>query len=75
MVSSKETRKYFGSFKFKSTLITAISRVRNGYLFKGRGWGHGVGMCQDGAKQMALKGKNYRKILRHYYPGASIEDQ
>jgi len=42
--------------------------------FVGYGWGHGVGMCQEGAKHMALNGKNYKKILRQYYPGTSIGD-
>jgi len=33
-----------------------------------------VGMCQEGAKEMAKRGMSYKKILRHYYPGASITD-
>jgi stage II sporulation protein D len=40
---------------------------------RGRGWGHGVGMCQFGAMQLSLEGHDYRKILRHYYPGAKLE--
>ena len=40
--------------------------------FKGRGWGHGVGMCQWGAFAMAKKRYNYKQILNHYYPGAKI---
>lgn len=42
------------------------------WLLKGRGWGHGVGLCQIGAAHMALKGFNYREILSFYYPGATI---
>ena len=38
----------------------------------GRGWGHGVGLCQIGAAVMASKGYTYRQILEHYYPGTSI---
>ena len=48
--------------------------MKGGYEFKGRGWGHGVGMCQEGAKYMAYRGRPYKKILRHYYPGAAITD-
>lgn len=45
-------------------------RVRDGTLeMKGRGMGHGVGMCQYGARQMALQKRNYREILQHYYRG------
>lgn len=39
----------------------------------GRGWGHGVGLCQIGAAVMAAEGYDYIQILNHYYPGASIE--
>ena len=73
-VAVKDLRKSFGNFEFRSTYISRINPAKNGYEFEGRGWGHGVGMCQEGAKTMAIKGRLYRKILRHYYPGASIED-
>jgi len=39
---------------------------------KGRGAGHGVGMCQVGALRMAREGMDYNSILRHYYPGTVI---
>ena len=73
-VQVTELRKYLGNYEFRSTFITRISPVKGGYEFAGRGWGHGVGMCQEGAKYMALKGRPYKKILHHYYPGASITD-
>ena len=41
-------------------------------VFAGKGWGHGVGLCQVGAYGMALRGANYRQILQHYYPGITI---
>jgi stage II sporulation protein D len=43
-----------------------------GWLFTGRGWGHGVGMCQVGAFGMAQRGHDYREILNHYYSGIEI---
>ena len=43
-----------------------------GWLFVGRGWGHGVGMCQVGAYGMAQRGHSYREILLHYYRGAEL---
>jgi len=73
-VQVTELRKYLGNYEFRSTFITRISPVKGGYEFAGRGWGHGVGMCQEGAKYMALKGRPYKKILRHYYPGVAITD-
>lgn len=39
---------------------------------RGRGWGHGVGLCQIGAAVMASRGYTYRQILQHYYPGSCI---
>lgn len=38
-------------------------------VLHGRGWGHGVGLCQIGAAVMASEGYSYRRILEHYYPG------
>ena len=40
--------------------------------FAGKGYGHGVGLCQWGAREMAAQGKSYRQILDHYFPGAEI---
>jgi len=40
--------------------------------FTGGGFGHGAGMCQVGAMGMAKKGKGFKTILKHYYPGASL---
>lgn len=42
------------------------------FLIKGKGWGHGVGLCQIGAAAMALKGFKAEEILEHYYPGATL---
>ncbi|MGZ4886312.1 MAG: SpoIID/LytB domain-containing protein [Candidatus Aminicenantales bacterium] len=44
-----------------------------GYTFSGRGWGHGVGLCQVGAYGMAVAGANYKDILKKYYHGIKIE--
>ncbi len=41
-------------------------------VFFGRGAGHGVGMCQTGAEEMAIEGKDYRQILEFYYPGTQL---
>jgi stage II sporulation protein D len=43
-------------------------------ILKGRGYGHGVGLCQEGAMVMALKGFNYREIIGFYYYGVLISD-
>ena len=43
-----------------------------GWVFRGGGWGHGVGMCQTGAIGRAEAGQSYRDILRHYFNGAEV---
>ena len=43
------------------------------YTFTSKGRGHGVGLSQYGANQMALTGSNYREILAHYYKGAKLQ--
>jgi stage II sporulation protein D len=57
-------------------MLFTVSRVDGAdgadFLFLGRGWGHGVGMCQNGAFGMALSGETYDQILRHYYSGIDI---
>jgi SpoIID/LytB domain protein len=54
---------------------SAFEVERNGsdFVLRGKGWGHGVGLCQIGAAVMASRGKSYREILRHYYPGTQRE--
>ena len=71
-VDISNLRKHIGTFDLKSTLITRIEKLKNGFKFYGRGWGHGVGLCQDGAKAMADNGYDYKKILQFYYPGSKI---
>lgn len=46
-----------------------VSRI----VLDGRGWGHGVGLCQIGAAVMASEGYGYRDILGHYYKGADVQ--
>ena len=43
------------------------------FVLHGKGWGHGVGLCQIGAAVMADQGFDYKQILMHYYPGAQLK--
>jgi stage II sporulation protein D len=52
--------------------VTEERKIPTDYVFSGSGWGHGVGLCQWGARGAALKGYNYRQILSHYYPGVDL---
>jgi stage II sporulation protein D len=59
-----------------SLAVIEIQRDGSGAIeavvFAGKGWGHGVGLCQVGAYGMALRGSTYREILTHYYRGAAL---
>lgn len=59
----------------ESHLKTSAFEVRmegDEVTLEGRGWGHGVGLCQIGAAVMASKGYTYREILQHYYPNTEL---
>ena len=72
-LSSNEFRSLFGFSEMRSTNFI-IRETEDGYLqFLGTGNGHGVGLCQWGARYRALRGETYRDILLHYYPGTKLE--
>ena len=50
-----------------------VEKTDKGFRLKGKGWGHGVGLCQIGAAVMGQKGYKYDEILLHYYRGAEIK--
>ncbi|BDU68736.1 hypothetical protein GETHOR_08370 [Geothrix oryzae] len=52
--------------------LTVGQGAQRHWIFYGRGWGHGVGMCQTGAYGMALEGASFQQILTHYYPGTEL---
>jgi stage II sporulation protein D len=53
--------------------LTVGQGTRRRWIFYGRGWGHGLGMCQTGAYGMALEGASFQQILQHYYPGMTLQ--
>lgn len=71
--ANEDFRRAVSARDIKSTLWDEVA-CRGGKLYlKGRGWGHGAGMCQMGARGMGRAGKNFDEILTHYYPGAKVE--
>jgi len=65
-----DTHLYSSCFYIEREL-DAEGKVRR-FVFRGAGWGHGVGLCQVGATTMAAQGYDYRQILAHYYPGSQL---
>jgi stage II sporulation protein D len=70
-VRGNDFRRMLGYDTFKSTLF-AVALDGEWARFSGRGYGHGVGMCQWGAKGMAEQGYSARQILEHFYPGTAL---
>ena len=56
----------------RSCKLTNISIGTTKVHFEGHGYGHGIGMCQDGAHGMAKQNYTYKQILKHYYPGSTL---
>ncbi|HEX8949854.1 MAG TPA: SpoIID/LytB domain-containing protein [Dissulfurispiraceae bacterium] len=73
VIPGKDFRKNLGWDKLPSTMITNLTRSGNLYIFEGKGYGHGVGMCQWSALEMAKEGKTYKEILSTFYPGTTLE--
>ena len=71
-MSGEDLRKAVGYDKLKSTMFT-VEIINGSFVFNGKGYGHGVGLSQWGAKGMAEKGYTYTEILEHFYPGTRIE--
>ncbi len=71
-ISGEQFRKAVGYGVIKSTRFT-IKNSKNEISFSGSGNGHGVGLCQWGAKQRALDGFGSSEILSYYYPGTELK--
>ncbi len=63
-----------GPLAIRSTWFT-VKRAGARFVFEGRGFGHGVGLCQTGALARARAGESARDILAVYYPGAAIQSE
>ena len=71
-VSAPSFRIQIGANKLKSTLIDSVKAEGDDIIFEGRGFGHGVGLSQWGAYQMAEEGRTAQQILEKYFPGVGI---
>lgn len=71
-----ELRAILGADVLRSTMFTVRMPVESPLIeFVGRGYGHGVGMSQWGARGQGLLGRTYAEILRYYYSGVAIESR
>ena len=72
-VSAPELRLALGSTEMRSTWVDTPVVTGNEVKFSGRGYGHGVGLCQWGAKGWAEKGRSAEEITKAFFPGVEIE--
>ena len=70
--SVQKLRKLFGFSNLKSS-IDRIEIQDNSVVISGRGYGHGVGLCQWGTLSLVQSGRNFIEILKHYYPKAKLQ--
>lgn len=70
-ISANEFRLAMGSTELKSASFE-LQLAEGKIVLKGKGFGHGVGMCQWGSRSMGLKGADSKAILSHYYPKARL---
>lgn len=61
------------SMKLLPSAFITIEKKEEQFVIQGGGFGHGIGMSQNGANEMAKQGSNYTEILGLFYPGAKIE--
>ena len=64
-------RRYFGRFTMASNNFKLV-QLKKGFRVEGQGLGHGVGMCQLGALDLADRGWDFKQILAHYFPGHKL---
>jgi len=77
-VTMDALRRALGHAEFKSARVASTwpgtgRTIQDGLFVQGLGRGHGVGMCQEGARGYAVQGWSGRQILAHYYPGTTLE--
>ncbi len=68
-----ESHLYSSAFDVEMSYSPTLKDIPATFTLHGKGWGHGVGLCQIGAAVMGVKGYTYREILAHYYPNTVIE--
>lgn len=71
LIKATELRKLLGWSRLPSTNFS-IKINDDTVIFEGKGYGHGVGLCQWSALQMAREGKTYKEILSFFYPGTEL---
>lgn len=67
-----EIRRWLSESHLRSSNFEVTRDADGRFILRGRGWGHGVGLCQIGAAVMGAKGYSAREILHHYFPKSTL---
>ncbi len=73
LLKGEEIRKIVGYRVLPSTHFDVVAIGRD-IILRGKGYGHGVGLCQWGTKIQSEQGKSFLEILQYYYPGVQVRD-
>ncbi|MBI4712122.1 MAG: SpoIID/LytB domain-containing protein, partial [Planctomycetes bacterium] len=71
LMNAQKFRIALGPNRLRSTMFR-IEKIGNDFVFTGHGWGHAVGLCQEGARGMSNKGYTPLQILEYYYPEVKV---
>ena len=69
----KQDGTVINSMKLLPSAFFSIEKSGDYFIIRGGGYGHGIGMSQNGANELAKTGKNYKEILEFFYPGTKVE--
>ena len=72
---TKQDGKVIESMELLPSAFFEIEKNKDSFVINGGGYGHGIGMSQNGANELAKDGKNYQEILQFFYPGTKVEKQ
>lgn len=72
ILGSRRLRRLAAPHRLKSTRLLEARLTADTLIIEGAGFGHRVGLCQNGARAMGRAGRDASQILAHYYPGAEI---
>lgn len=65
-------KQWYSCFKEVKSFCFSVQHKSNKIIVKGKGYGHHIGLCQWGAREMVRQGWNYKSILQFYYPGTTF---
>lgn len=72
-LKGEDTRRIIGYKTLPSTQFEVVATAPD-IILRGKGYGHGVGLCQWGTKVQAEQGRSFSEIIEYYYPGVQIRD-